>query len=120
MILGSLGNCTGKTRPSKKNIEQVNLKQDVSEFTEPLSVSKLVLHDSGMSLKLYNADTYLKTKYQADEPDTECVRICEFMNTSFSCCGLRYSGTPLNLHTEYNALTDKSQAAEPEKKCVRN
>ena len=79
-----------------------------------------MLHYSGMSLKLYNADTYLKTKYQADKPDTEFVRICELMNTSFSCCGLRYSGTPLNLHAEYNALTDKSQAAEPEKKCVRN
>ena len=74
-----------------------------------------MLHYSGMSLKLYNADTYLKTKYQADEPDTEFVRICEFMNTSFSCCGLRYSGKPLNLHTEYNGLTEKSQAAEPEK-----
>jgi hypothetical protein len=68
-----------------------------------------------MSLKLYNADTYLKTKYQADEPDTEFVRIYEFVNTSVSCCGLRYSGTPLNRHAEYNALTDKSQAAEPEK-----
>ena len=78
-----------------------------------------MLHYSGMSLKLYNADTYLKTKYQAGEPVTEFVRIYEFVNTAFSCCGLRYSGTPLNLHTEYNALTDKSQAAEPEKEFVR-
>ena len=54
-----------------------------------------------------------------DEPDTDFVRICEFMNTSFRCCGLRYSGTPVNLHVKYNGLTDKSQAAEPKKNLWR-
>ena len=61
--------------PLKLYTQDTDLKEDVSEFTEPLSLSKLVLHDSGMFLKLYNADTYLKTKYQADEPDTEFVQI---------------------------------------------
>ena len=78
-----------------------------------------MLHYPGMSLKLYNADTNLKTKYQADVPYTDVFRICEFMNASFSCCGLRYSGKTLNRHAENNALKKKSQAAEPEKDFVR-
>ena len=39
-----------------------------------------MLHDSGIPLKLYREDMSLKEKHQAGEPETERVRIYEFVN----------------------------------------
>jgi len=67
---------------SKKNIKQVHMKPKLFEFTNSWTTSFncLVLQYFRIPLKLYGEDMPLKAHQQASAPETELVRIYEFVD----------------------------------------